>query len=107
MEAISKEEKPVEAIPKGEKLIEAIASADESTLRIVLRALCAKRANQELIGKYLYEAANAKPAESNDAGEPSLKRKAEYPVQICIQCDQAFNENDNKEDSCRYHPGML
>ncbi|KAK3952730.1 hypothetical protein QBC32DRAFT_370043 [Pseudoneurospora amorphoporcata] len=72
----------MESIPKGEKLIGTIASADESTLRAVLRGLCADREVQELVGKHLYE---QRP-----------------PVHICIQCGHAFEEDDNKKE-CRYH----
>lgn len=97
----------MEAIPKGEKLVKTIASADDSTLRVVLRALCAENETQELIGKYLYEISNFKPAKAKGFEESSLKRKAESPVQICIQCGQVFEEDDNKEDSCRYHTGMF
>ncbi|KAK3495013.1 uncharacterized protein B0T23DRAFT_336379 [Neurospora hispaniola] len=89
----------MEAIQTGEKLIEAIASADESTLRAVLRGLCAEREVAQLISKHLYEVNKLNAAKGGSSGS---KRKATSPVHICIQCGQAFEEDDNKKE-CRYH----
>ncbi|KAF4436083.1 hypothetical protein F53441_13331 [Fusarium austroafricanum] len=36
-----------------------------------------------------------------------LKRKAMNDLFVCVQCDQAFTQEDNTETSCRYHPGDL
>ncbi|KAJ4419988.1 hypothetical protein N0V85_000782 [Neurospora sp. IMI 360204] len=89
----------MESILKNEKLIEVIASADESTLRAVLRGLCAEREVEKLVGKHLYEVTKVNAAKADSSG---LKRKATSPVHICIQCGQAFEEGDNKKE-CRYH----
>ncbi|KAK3935500.1 hypothetical protein QBC46DRAFT_358212 [Diplogelasinospora grovesii] len=35
------------------------------------------------------------------------KRKAEYELSICAQCDKPFNEKDNAAKDCRFHPGVL
>lgn len=93
----------MESTLRGEKLIEAIASADESTLRAVLRGVCADRDAQQLVGKHLYEITKLNAAKTEGSG---LKRKATSTVHICIQCGQAFEEDDNEKE-CRYHSGMM
>lgn len=90
-------------ILRGEKLIEAINSADESTLRTVVRGLCAEREVEQFVGKALHEVNKFKASEVESS---SLKRKATSPVHICIQCGQAFEEEDNKKE-CRYHTGIF
>lgn len=92
----------MEAIQTGDKLMEAIASADESTLRAVLRGLCAKCEVEQLIGKHFYELNKFSAAKGGSSGS---KRKATSPVHICVECGQAFEEDDNKKE-CRYHLGM-
>ncbi|EGO58118.1 hypothetical protein NEUTE1DRAFT_117062 [Neurospora tetrasperma FGSC 2508] len=89
----------MEAVQTGDKLMEAIASADESTLRAVLRGLCAKREVEQLIGKHFYELNKFSAAKGGSSGS---KRKATSPVHICVECGQAFEEDDNKKE-CRYH----
>lgn len=99
------------SILQGEELIEAIVSADESTLRAVLRGVCADRDAQQLVGKHLYEvnklkaAKEAKETSTDNSSSGLKKRKASTAIQICIQCNQAFEEDDNRKE-CRYHPGM-
>ncbi|KAK3399107.1 hypothetical protein B0T20DRAFT_351140 [Sordaria brevicollis] len=89
-------------ILRGEKLIEAINAADESTVRTVLRGLCADDEVEKLVGKHLYQVANLI---TTKAGTSDSKRKATASVHICVRCGNAFDENDNKtKKECRYHP---
>ncbi|KAK3340838.1 hypothetical protein B0H65DRAFT_431587, partial [Neurospora tetraspora] len=85
---------------RGARSSEAIASADESTLRTVLRGLCAEREVEKLVGKHLYQVTKLNAAKADSSGS---KRKATSPVHICIRCGQAFEEDDNRKE-CRYHP---
>ncbi|KAI1122576.1 hypothetical protein F5Y10DRAFT_71377 [Nemania abortiva] len=35
------------------------------------------------------------------------KRKASSAIKICVQCQDAFDEDDNNDKACRYHDGEL
>jgi hypothetical protein len=88
---------------KGEKLIETIASAPESTIRSVLRALCADSETEYRIGELLARLLpDSEPSDGNSSANNN-KRKPGSKMEICAQCDQPFDENDGG-GTCVYHP---
>lgn len=38
---------------------------------------------------------------------PPVKRRAEDPIAVCVQCDEVFNPDNNKAQDCRYHSGTF
>lgn len=84
----------------GATVIETIASAPESTIRSALRALCADRETKHRIGELL---AKLLPDSQPSDGGPSAnknKRKPGGKIEICAQCDEPFDEEDNESEAC-------
>jgi hypothetical protein len=75
--------------------------APEQQLRAILLALCDDRSVRARAENH-YRALKA--ADNPSTG---LKRKAANDLFVCVQCDEAFTQEDNTETSCRYHPGLL
>lgn len=117
----------------GESVIAVIDTAPESTVRAVLRALCAEDELMVRIANMLSklpldvesEEGDDQTAEQSDSGDTypddlaqeywSLysggessrhgKRKAAQ-MEICVQCEESFEEGDESL-TCRYHPGKF
>lgn len=89
---------------KGEKVIEAIASAHESTIRSVLRALCADKETEHRIGALLSKLLPDTTNPSSGSFNSANKRKPGGKMEICVQCDQPFDE-EGESETCVYHPG--
>jgi len=51
--------------------------------------------------------ASASASGSGSIGSSLGKRKATPLYQVCVQCDEPFFPEDNRERTCIYHPGML
>ncbi|EAA29852.2 hypothetical protein GE21DRAFT_3838 [Neurospora crassa] len=84
----------------------AIALAPEDTVRAVLRALTAddvfKSRIATLMAKLPLRPATTAAENSGESNDASKKQKA-ATAQICIQCDELFEEGDTSE-TCSYHP---
>jgi hypothetical protein len=91
----------------GSKLIEAIASAPDSTIRSILRALCADGETKQRIGELMAKLLPDPQASDGNASanNNSNKRKPGGKMEICARCDQPFGEEDNEGETCLYHPG--
>ncbi|KAM0292246.1 hypothetical protein ACHAO9_003219 [Fusarium lateritium] len=73
--------------------------APEQQLRAILLALCDSSSVRSRAENH-YRALKA--ADNPSTG---LKRKAANDLFVCVQCDEAFSQEDNTETSCWYHPG--
>lgn len=93
----------------NEQLLNAIALAPEDTVRAVLRALTAddvfKSRIATLMAKLPLRPATTAAENSGESNDASKKRK-DATAQICIQCDELFEEGDTSE-TCSYHPCKL
>ena len=78
---------------------EMVRLAPEHQLRAILLALCDDPA---VLKRALNHYSALKAADNPTTG---LKRKAYNDLFVCVQCDEAFTNEDNTEESCRYHPG--
>ncbi|KAI1179981.1 hypothetical protein F4777DRAFT_530606 [Nemania sp. FL0916] len=104
-----------------------IENASEDTVRAVLLALCRDSNVGTVAMRYFakVEGVSSKRTkhDSNanivdltksyareihaDEGEQNKKRKATSRIRVCIQCDEAFDNNENRPNACLYHPGTL
>ncbi|KAI0408734.1 hypothetical protein F4802DRAFT_363511 [Xylaria palmicola] len=97
------------------------ANAPEDVVREVLIALCQDTAQEIKAIDYYHKLNKLRLAKlqtkdesdenkNNDDGvndKRPNKRKAVSEVRLCLQCDQAFMEDDNPPDACQYHPGSV
>ncbi|KAK3505476.1 hypothetical protein B0T13DRAFT_392107 [Neurospora crassa] len=111
LEAKDRKERAEQWVPKrdglnNEQLVTAIALALEDTVRAVLRALTAddvfKSRIATLMAKLPLGPATTAAGNCGESNDASKKRKAST-TQICVQCDELFEEDDTSE-TCSYHP---
>ncbi|KAI1111529.1 hypothetical protein F5Y14DRAFT_424854 [Nemania sp. NC0429] len=90
-----------------------IESAPEEFVRAVLVALCHDYDQRGKIMEYLstleYRQAEDYHYSDESSDEKSVqnKAKAPSPFRICVRCEDAFREEENRPDVCPYHPGEL
>ncbi|RBR23563.1 uncharacterized protein FIESC28_03745 [Fusarium coffeatum] len=80
---------------------EMVHLAPEHQLRAILLALCD---DPTVLKRALNHYRALKAADNPTTG---LKRKAYNDLFVCVQCDEAFTNEVNTEEPCRYHPGEL
>ncbi|KAK1774758.1 hypothetical protein QBC45DRAFT_336824 [Copromyces sp. CBS 386.78] len=96
---------------QDEEIVQAIASAPSSTVRTVLRALCADEETKLRIGMFLsqlpvtYEQRDQsrQGSSSSSSSSASRKRKTAPQIEICVQCESPFEEGDESL-TCQHHP---
>lgn len=83
-----------------------IESAPEEFVRAVLIALC-QNYSQERKAKEYFASLESKQAEDESGTKESQrnKRKRTSKIRICVQCKDAFKEEENEPEACPYHPG--
>jgi hypothetical protein len=85
--------------------VERIVNAPDHVVRAILIAICNSIPQRSKTLEYLDKITNVESA-STASPKKSLKRKAKSEIKICVQCQDAFNEDENDDEACRYHPGM-
>ena len=93
--------------------MEKIYAAPDRHLRVALVALCDDDARLEtklveLLGKLAAKTDEVEKVHGGGGGggKPSLKRKAELDIRVCVRCKEPFSVEDNRDGKpCRYHPG--
>ncbi|KAK1830191.1 hypothetical protein QBC39DRAFT_373008 [Podospora conica] len=86
--------------------VDTLAFASEAGLRAVLVALCADPAiKKQALGLLDQLEPHAAPIAANYLARNS-PRKATGRA-ICMQCDKAFDEGENRLKRCRYHSGEI
>lgn len=84
---------------KDEEVLTAIATAPSSTVRSVLRTLCAHNDNKRLIGKMLSQL----PLAFEEVQHNNNKKRKAMQQEICVQCGCTFEQGDESL-TCRYQP---
>ncbi|KAI0204941.1 hypothetical protein F4808DRAFT_412654 [Astrocystis sublimbata] len=89
--------------------MERISNTIEAKAKAILLGLCAhdqslaSHAAQLLDRIEARERCNTMTTSNNQQG---TKRKA-LPLKICVQCQDAFCEEENHNKACRYHDGAI
>jgi len=84
--------------------LQLLKNAESGQVRAILIALCADDEVREKAIDY-YRQLNP----DNKPGAPISKRaRSPSPaIKICVQCETAFDKNNNTKKYCRYHNGEL
>ncbi|KAK0624199.1 hypothetical protein B0T14DRAFT_426372 [Immersiella caudata] len=83
--------------------VEQLKNADSGQVRAILIALCDDNEVRKKALDY-YRQLNAVHVPN------STSKRARSPspvIQICVQCESAFDKTDNKAKGCRYHSGEM
>ncbi|KAJ8131878.1 hypothetical protein O1611_g1742 [Lasiodiplodia mahajangana] len=79
-----------------------LASMSEAKAKTILLALCSE--DSALEQRALRFLSDIDALEGSKVG---TKRKASSTIKICVQCQDAFYEEENNDKACRYHDGEL
>jgi hypothetical protein len=83
--------------------MDALSYASDGTIRAILTAVCDDRVVKSKALEYL-KLLEPHALEAAKSGNATQKRK-HAGLSICVQCDQPFDEQDNRTRDCHYHPG--
>lgn len=83
--------------------MEKISKAPDKLVRAVLIALCDDSDVERKAVEYL----SSLTAWAGNADSRSRKRKAESDIHICVQCKDAFYDDENVGKPCLFHGGMF
>lgn len=83
--------------------MDALSRASDHTVRAILTALCDDRSVRSKALAYLDKL--EPQARTAATVLPTRKRKAAHSLSICVQCEDAFDEDDNVSKDCKYHTG--
>ncbi|KAJ3521682.1 hypothetical protein NM208_g13182 [Fusarium decemcellulare] len=81
--------------------IDDMINAPEQQIRAILLALC----EDQKVRRHALEHYEALQAAASS--ETSLKRKAKDDLFVCVQCGEAFTNDENHKEACCYHWGEL
>lgn len=85
--------------------MEALLKTSDRNLRAILIALCDDSSVRRKAIEFFNNIQQFTTRDEPETGG-STKRKAEIVnIGICIQCRDAFDEDNNGREDCLYHPG--
>lgn len=85
--------------------MDAFSAASENTVRAILSAVCDDNRVRSKALRYLRMIEPQALEATTATSKPGFKRKAHVGLSICVQCDKAFDEQDNRRRDCQYHSG--
>ncbi|KAI8954489.1 hypothetical protein F4801DRAFT_533397 [Xylaria longipes] len=85
-----------------------LSNIPEAKAKSILLALCSDNSQLERRALQFLDHIDARQHHvAAGDHQRGTKRKAGPPIKICVQCQDAFYEEENGDKACRYHDGEL